>query len=72
MGVEEVRGKGLLIGIVLEGPRAKNIVLALENEGVLANAANDFVVRIAPPLIITMKEAERFVAALRTVMAQDR
>lgn len=72
VGVEEVRGKGLLIGIVLEGPRAKNIVLALENEGVLANAANDFVVRIAPPLIITMKEAERFVAALRTVMAQDR
>lgn len=67
-GVEHVRGKGLLIGIVLEYPQAKSVVKALQEEGVLANAANDRVVRLAPPLIITRKEVDLFIKKFTSVM----
>lgn len=67
-GVQCVRGRGLLIGIVLEKPEAKFIVKALQEEGVLANAANERVVRLAPPLIITHKEVDLFIRGFASVM----
>ncbi|MGA1669771.1 MAG: acetylornithine transaminase [Candidatus Nanopelagicaceae bacterium] len=70
-GVAEVRGKGLLIGVVLEEADAKNVVNGLKAAGVLANAATDFVVRLAPPLVITMKEARRFISIFKRVMQES-
>ena len=67
-GVAEVRGKGLLIGILLQRPQAKKVVIALQERGILVNAATDSVIRLAPPLNISMKEAKLFVSALRAVM----
>ena len=61
--VEEVRGGGLLIGIVLSEPRAKEFVAHLQVDGVLVNAATDYVIRLAPPLIITTREIDRFVTS---------
>ena len=66
--IAEVRGRGLLIGIVLTAPKAKEIVARLQQEGVLANAATDLVIRLAPPLVITMKEIDRFVTALKKTL----
>lgn len=68
-GVKEVRGRGLLLGIVLKAPRAKEVVAALQEQAVLANATGDDVIRIAPPLIISKKDALTFVAKFDKVMA---
>lgn len=69
--VAELRGKGLLIGVVLEEAEAKNVVNRLKGAGVLANAATDFVVRLAPPIIITMKEARSFISTFKKVMQES-
>ena len=64
-GISEVRGRGLLIGIVLKTVSAKALAVDLLNNGVLVNATSDEVIRIAPALIITKKNVMDFVAAFR-------
>jgi predicted acetylornithine/succinylornithine family transaminase len=47
--VLEVRGKGLMIGMVVEGP-AKDIVAACQDMGLLCCPAGEHVVRLLPPM----------------------
>jgi len=68
-GVSEVRGRGLLLGILLEQNWAKEIANFLLAKGVLVNAPNENTIRIAPPLIVTKKECEKFVKIFKEVMA---
>jgi len=63
VGVTTVRGRGLLIGIVLKEAKAKEVAAALMTRGFLVNAANDDVIRIAPAFIITEKQIMAFVGA---------
>jgi len=65
-GVKEVRGKGLMIGVEIEGD-AKAFVSALFNEKVLVGAVGAHTVRILPPLIITEKEADLFIQKFEKV-----
>jgi acetylornithine aminotransferase len=67
--VASVRGSGLLIGIVLREPIAKKFITDLQNNGVLANATSDSVIRIAPPLIISNSQVSHFVEIFRKVSA---
>ncbi|WPJ92441.1 acetylornithine transaminase [Corynebacterium sp. UMB2355A] len=67
-GVKEVRGRGLMLGVVLERPVAKRVVkLGLEH-GVILNAPADDVIRLTPPLVISDEEiaqaAQRLAAAI--------
>ena len=62
-GVKEARGRGLLIGIVVEGSKAKDLAARLLSHGFLVNAANDDVIRIAPAYIVTQKQIMAFVRA---------
>jgi len=62
--VREVRGEGLLIGVELGRPAAKDLVRALLPRGVLANATSERVLRLAPPLTLTAAHADAFVEAL--------
>ncbi len=59
-GVVEVRGRGLLLGIVLKQDWAKEIANFLMAKGVLVNAPNTNTIRIAPPLIVTKAECAKF------------
>lgn len=61
-GVQEVRGAGLLIGATLDNPVAKKVVKRSQELGLLINAPGDSIIRIAPALNISMKQAEKFVA----------
>ncbi|MFS0010220.1 acetylornithine transaminase [Corynebacterium striatum] len=67
-GVVEVRGRGLMLGVVLERPVAKQVVSAGFKHGVIVNAPNDSVVRLTPPLVIEGAELDaavnRFALAL--------
>ncbi|MGQ0537221.1 MAG: acetylornithine transaminase [Methanobacteriota archaeon] len=60
----EVRGLGLLVGIELSDPKAKEVVKAAEDLGLLSNAASDRVVRLAPPLVVTEDEIGEAVGIL--------
>ena len=66
--VKQVRGKGLLVGVVLEGVEAGEVMKAARQRGLLVNAIGDDVIRMAPPLVLTAAEADeaadRFAAAL--------
>ncbi len=68
-GVTEVRGRGLLLGIVLEQEWAKEIANFLMAKGVLVNAPNSNTIRIAPPLIVTKAECAKFVKIFAEVIA---
>jgi acetylornithine aminotransferase len=60
-GVTEVRGRGLLIGIGLDGDYAKPLAAKLAERGVLVNAPNADTIRIAPALIVTKVQIDKFV-----------
>jgi acetylornithine aminotransferase len=46
--------------------------LALQNEGVLVNAANPTTIRLAPALIVTDAQIKKFVAIFRKVMSDGK
>jgi ornithine--oxo-acid transaminase len=55
--IKEVRGKGLWIGIEMDGP-ARPYCEALKELGVLCKETHDHVIRIAPPLVIRREEVD--------------
>ncbi|MGO8851005.1 acetylornithine transaminase [Mycobacterium sp.] len=66
--IDHVRGRGLLLGIALTAPRAKEAEAAARDAGFLINAAAPDVIRLAPPLIITEAQIEDFIAALPGIL----
>ncbi|CAB4682640.1 unannotated protein [freshwater metagenome] len=60
-GVTEVRGRGLLIGIGLNGNYAKELAGLLADRGILVNAPNANTIRIAPALIVTKVQIDKFI-----------
>ena len=71
-GVAEVRGAGLLLGIELETKKASDVALALQNQGVLVNAANPTTIRLAPALIVTDAQLKKFVSIFKKVMSDGK
>ncbi len=66
--VDHVRGRGLLLGIVLTAQQAKTAEAAARDAGYLVNAAARDVIRLAPPLIITEAQLDGFVHALPGIL----
>jgi acetylornithine/N-succinyldiaminopimelate aminotransferase len=69
-GVAEVRGRGLLLGIGLEKEVAVEVRTALQERGVLVNAATSATIRIAPALTVSTAEIKKFIAIFTDVMAR--
>ena len=67
-GVKEVRGAGLLLGIELVSRDADLVARALEENGVLVNAATASTIRIAPALIVTDAQIKKFISIFRKVL----
>lgn len=69
--VEEVRGKGLLIGIKLKaGYDPKKLAGLCRARHLLVGAAGDNVSRMAPPLVITQDDASEAVAIMDEALGQ--
>jgi acetylornithine/N-succinyldiaminopimelate aminotransferase len=66
--IDHVRGRGLLCGIALTSPTAKEVEAAARAGGFLVNAAVPDVVRLAPALIITEHQLDTFVTALPAIL----
>ncbi len=60
-GVREVRGRGLLLGAVLDAEDAGAVAASCLDHGLLVNAVRPDVVRFAPPLSITAEEVDEAV-----------
>ena len=70
-GVTGVRGRGLLRGVGLAdavGPAAA-VAAELMERGFIVNAPRPDTLRLAPPLILSDADADRFTAVLRRVLA---
>ncbi|MDQ0211391.1 acetylornithine transaminase [Arthrobacter bambusae] len=62
--VTEVRGEGLLIGFDLDSDIAPAMVTAALDAGFIINSPGPRTIRLAPPLILTAEQADRFLDAL--------
>ncbi|MGA7204966.1 MAG: acetylornithine transaminase [Specibacter sp.] len=68
-GVTEVRAFGLLIGFDLAEPVAAGVVNAGLEAGFIVNAPRPNTIRLAPPLNLTVEQAESFLAALPALIS---
>jgi acetylornithine aminotransferase len=66
--VEQVRGSGLLLGIVLTQPIAKEINGKLLERNILVNAPSENVIRIAPAYVVRDEQIREFIAVLKEVL----
>jgi len=62
--VVDVRGAGLLLAIQLKQDRSAAVADAALDAGYIVNAVAPDAIRLAPPLILTVEQAEEFLAAL--------
>ena len=69
-GVTEVRGRGLLIGIGLDGNYAKSLAGKLSERGILVNAPSEDTIRIAPALIVTKVQIDKFITVFKECMEE--
>lgn len=68
--VERVRGRGLMLGIVLAKPVAKQVVRDGLAQGLILNAPSENVLRLTPPLVISHDELDTALTTLRTIMEE--
>lgn len=68
--ITEVRGKGLMVGIELNG-KARPYCEKLMELGVLAKETHENVIRLAPPLIISNEDLEKALEAIRMVFKNN-
>ena len=68
--VDHIRGKGLLIGVVLrpEAGGARRFCEALQQRGILAKETHQNVIRFAPPLIIDRPTLDSVLPDIRDVL----
>jgi acetylornithine/N-succinyldiaminopimelate aminotransferase len=68
-GVNQVRGRGLMIGIELDRPCGELVARALD-DGILINVTAACVVRLLPPLIIDDQQADCIVDAVSRLIRE--
>jgi len=70
-GVSHVRGRGLLLGAVLDAgrPAAREVVASALDHGLVINAPAPDVLRFAPPLNVSTAEIDEALAILGKVLA---
>jgi acetylornithine/N-succinyldiaminopimelate aminotransferase len=67
--VERVRGRGMLLAVVVRGIAAGEVMKAARERGLLVNAIGDDVLRLAPPLTLTAADADLAVERLGAALA---
>ena len=71
--IDHVRGKGLLIGVVLkeEAGGGRRFAKELQKRGILAKETHENVIRFAPPLIIGKEELDWALPIIRDVFLME-
>lgn len=68
--IELIRGKGLFIGVVLKksAGKARIYTTRLKEKGLLCKETHDWIIRFAPPLVITKEEIDWAMVRIREVL----
>ncbi len=66
--IKEVRGEGLMIGMEFEQPIKELRLRLLKEQHVFTGVSGTNVIRLLPPLCLSMKEAQEFIDRLKAVM----
>ncbi len=66
--IEQVRGKGLMLGVVFREEIAKEIGTKLREQGYIVGVVGTRVLRLVPPLIITKEDVDGLIQALGAVL----
>ena len=67
--IKEVRGRGLMIGMEFNEPIKDIRRRLLFEEHVFTGVSGTNVIRLLPPLSLTMQQAEEFITRLKRVLA---
>lgn len=67
-GIKEIRGKGLMIGIEFEESAKEIRTKLLFEQKVFTGAAGTTVIRLLPPLTLTIEEADEFLNRFKKVL----
>ena len=67
--IVEVRGRGLMIGVVLDIPHKEVRNPLIYQEHCFTGCASTNILRILPPLCLTQAEADAFIERLKKVFA---
>lgn len=68
--IKEVRGRGLMIGLEFDQPIKEIRQALLYDKHIFTGVSGTNVIRLLPPLCLSMEEAESFIKALKTVIAE--
>lgn len=68
--IKEVRGKGLFIGVELDGP-ARSYCEKLRDRGILCKETHTTVIRFAPPLVIKKEDVDWALGHIEAVLMAD-
>ena len=66
--LKEVRGRGLMIGMEIEGSASEMRLQLLKEHHIFTGGAGVSTVRLLPALTITRKEADKFLTAFKTLL----
>ena len=67
--VVDVRGRGLMIGIELDIPYKEPRTRVIKEEHIFTGCSGTNVIRLLPPLCLTIEEADRFLASFSKVLS---
>ena len=65
--VKNVRGMGLMLGIIVDPEKRAGYVAKLMEKGVLVLTAGTDAIRLLPPLVITYEEIDQALEAMKGV-----
>ena len=69
-GIKEVRGRGLMIGIEFDGPIKEIRRRLLFEEHVFTGVSGTNVIRLLPPLTLSLDEAQEFIKRFKRVLGK--
>ena len=67
--IKEVRGEGMMIGMEFEQPIKEIRTRLLKEQHVFTGVSGTNVIRLLPPLCLSMKEAKEFLERFKKVLA---
>lgn len=68
--VKDVRGSGLMLGVIVDPEERAQLVAEIMEKGVLVLTAGTDAIRLLPPLVITKEEMDEAVEVFRSVLCK--
>ncbi len=69
--VEKVKGYGLMLGLALNEPKARDIVRQCLEKRLIINATDETTLRFVPPLILSVEQVDEAIAIIASVLGVD-